>query len=220
MCITYLKHKCKMERELGLEFGMLRGGRQVLTVYSVTSYDGPGPERPPMPRRQSGHDGSDQASSSWSACVRMVQLRTCYCQHQPEGGAIGCRRTSSGRRQAFGCPCPTACHSRPCVCHGKRFGPSCQRIEGTKGAHPARRIGALQNTTGVLPGDRFGPSSCKQRGRARARTFGACRGANDRAALAVARALAAGGLCCPAHHKASVPQPASCLHGQPHTRPR
>ena len=88
--------------------------------------------------------------------------------------AIGCRR------QAFGCPCPTACHSRPCVCHGKRFGPSCQRIEGTKGAHPAGRIGAFQNTTGVLPGDRFGPSSCKQRGRERARTFGACRGANKR----------------------------------------
>ena len=205
---------------------MLRVGRQVLTLYSVTSHDGPGPERNHCPRCRGGSlamtarirlQAAGQLVSGWCSCscaraIASTNLRA---------GAIGCRRTC--RRQAFGCPRPTACHSRPCVCHGKRFGPSCQRIEGTKGAHPAGRIGALQNTTGVLPGDRFGPSSCKQRGRARARTFGACRGANDRAALAVARALAAGGLCCPqgpAHDKASVPQPASCLHGQPHTRPR
>ena len=176
-----------------------------------------------MPRRQSGHDGSDQASSSWSACVRMVhlQLRTRYCQHQPEGRRhwLPANLPPPGLRlpPPDGMPLPALRLSLQKI---RAIMPA---NRGDERGPPAGRIEAFQNTTGVLPGDRFGPSSCKQRGRARARTFGACRGANDRAALAVARALAAGGLCCPqgpAHHKASVPQPASCLHGQPHTRPR
>ena len=172
-------------------------------------------------RLGSGLQAACQLVSGWCSCscaraIASTNLRA---------GAIGCRRPSQAFRVRVGCPCPTVCHSGPgpASVTVKDSGHHASEFEGTKGAHLARRIGAFQNTTGVLPGDRFGPSSCKQRGRARARTFGACRGANDRAALAVARALAAGGLCCPqgpAHDKASVPQPASCLHGQPHTRPR
>ena len=84
-----------MERKLGVEFGimMLRIGRQVLTLYSVTSHDGPGPERNRCPRCRGGSLAMT-ARIRLQAAVRMVpvQLRTCYCQHPARPSAAPARR--------------------------------------------------------------------------------------------------------------------------------
>ena len=142
---------------------MLRVGRQVLTLYSVTSHDGPGPERNHCPRCRGGSlamtarirlQAAGQLVSGWCSCARAIASTNL------RAGAIGCRRPSQAFRVRVGCPCPTVCHSGPgpASVTVKDSGHHASEFEGTKGAHLARRIGAFQNTTGVLPGDRLGQS--------------------------------------------------------------